>query len=320
MCSVRHRPMPSAPRSRAFVDWSGVSALARTRNRRRSSAIVINRSNERHSGSCRAASSPCRAFSSSDSWSGQFAHEDVAAEPVDRDDVALAHGGAVRGELPVGHPELDRVGAAHRRDALAARHHGRVRVRPAGARQDALGRDHAVVVVRRGLATDQDDPLPRLASRLRLVGGEHHRAGGRARRCVEAGRDRLGAGRIDPPLEQLLQSVGVDAQQRLAFVDQVLVEHLVGHDPFAERGALAHPRLQDPQPALLDRELDVAHVAVVALERGHHLAQARVGRRRRPSPGRRAAACCGCPPRRPRPARCPGSRRRAPSRRCWGRA
>ena len=34
MCSVRHRPIPSAPRSRAFVDWSGVSAFARTRSRR----------------------------------------------------------------------------------------------------------------------------------------------------------------------------------------------------------------------------------------------------------------------------------------------
>jgi hypothetical protein len=30
MCSVRHRPMPSAPNSRAFARVAGVSAFART--------------------------------------------------------------------------------------------------------------------------------------------------------------------------------------------------------------------------------------------------------------------------------------------------
>ena len=38
MCSVRQRPMPSAPNSRAFAASSGVSAFARTRSRRSSSA------------------------------------------------------------------------------------------------------------------------------------------------------------------------------------------------------------------------------------------------------------------------------------------
>ncbi len=38
MCSVRQRPIPSAPNSRAFAASSGVSAFARTRSRRKSSA------------------------------------------------------------------------------------------------------------------------------------------------------------------------------------------------------------------------------------------------------------------------------------------
>ena len=38
MCSVRHRPMPSAPSSRAFFASSGVSAFVRTPSRRMSSA------------------------------------------------------------------------------------------------------------------------------------------------------------------------------------------------------------------------------------------------------------------------------------------
>jgi hypothetical protein len=42
MCSVRHRPMPSAPYLRAVSASSGVSALARTLSWRASSAHSIN--------------------------------------------------------------------------------------------------------------------------------------------------------------------------------------------------------------------------------------------------------------------------------------
>ncbi len=41
MCSVRHRPMPSAPNFRAVSASSGVSALARTFSRRQASAQTI---------------------------------------------------------------------------------------------------------------------------------------------------------------------------------------------------------------------------------------------------------------------------------------
>ncbi len=44
MCSVRHSPIPSAPRSMALADWPGVSALARTLSRRTSSALAMKRS------------------------------------------------------------------------------------------------------------------------------------------------------------------------------------------------------------------------------------------------------------------------------------
>ena len=43
MCSVRQRPMPSAPKLRARAASSGVSALARTRSRRMSSAQAVRR-------------------------------------------------------------------------------------------------------------------------------------------------------------------------------------------------------------------------------------------------------------------------------------
>ena len=41
ICSVRHRPMPSAPKPRAVLASSGVSALARTRRRRTLAAQAI---------------------------------------------------------------------------------------------------------------------------------------------------------------------------------------------------------------------------------------------------------------------------------------
>ena len=58
----------------------------------------------------------------------------------------------------------------------------------------------------------------------------------------------------------------VTRQHGLVHLDQALVDHV---DRDAERrlgGALADARLQHPQLAALDGELDVAHVAVVALE------------------------------------------------------
>ena len=66
--------------------------------------------------------------------------------------------------------------------------------------------------------------------------------------------------------------------ERLVEVDQALVDQL-GRDPERRAGrALAHPRLQHPQLAALDGELDVAQVAVVVLQRRHHRHQVVVRR------------------------------------------
>ena len=207
----------------------------------------------------------------------QLAHVDTAGEPVDRDDVPLLHGRAVRGERPRREVDLDRVRAAHGRDPLSARDDRRVGVRSAGAREDALRRDHAVVVVRRRLPADEDHALATVRPLLRVVGREHHLAARRSGRGVEAARDRLRLRlRGDHPLEQLLQPVRVHPQQRLVVRDQLLGDHVRGHHPFRERRPLADARLEDPELALLDRELDVAHVVVVTLERRHHVHQAAV--------------------------------------------
>ena len=78
---------------------------------------------------------------------------------------------------------------------------------------------------------------------------------------------------------QLGQLIAGHPAQGLVHVDQALVDELARHHERRGRGPLAHAGLQHPQPPALDRELDVAHVAVALLQRRHDLHQA-VERRR----------------------------------------
>jgi transposase len=65
--------------------------------------------------------------------------------------------------------------------------------------------------------------------------------------------------------EHQLRELGPgDAQQRLVHRDEALVDQLHGDAEGRLGGALADAGLQHPQLAALDRELDVAQVAVVA--------------------------------------------------------
>ena len=75
MCSVRHRPIPSAPNSRALAASAGVSALVRTLSVRDLSAHAMS-----------VAKSP----RSSGSTGGTLADHHVAGGAVDRDELALA--------------------------------------------------------------------------------------------------------------------------------------------------------------------------------------------------------------------------------------
>ena len=71
----------------------------------------------------------------------------------------------------------------------------------------------------------------------------------------------------------------------------------------ARVGPLGDAALQEVQPSLLERELDVHHVAVVPLERVADVGELLVERRRCRARAARSATACGCRRRRPRPAR-----------------
>ena len=148
----------------------------------------------------------------------------------------------------------------------------------AAAGQDALGGDHAVQVVRVGLAADQDHLL--------ALGGQFHRAGrvedGLADRGARRRADALGdlgdlAAGVEPGEHQPGQLLAGDPADRLVLVDQALVHQLHGDAEGGRGGALAHPGLQHPQLAALDGELDVAQVLVVVLQRLHDLHELVVG-------------------------------------------
>ena len=166
MCSVRQRPMPWAPNSRARRASSGVSAFARTPRRRASSAHAVTAAKSSvicggTSGTAPLITRPrlpsIEISSPSDTVVPLMANRRSAASICKRLDAAHAR---------LAHPAGDDRGV--RRHAAVGREH-------------ALRLDHAVDVVRRRLPPDEDHGLARPPARLGRVGVEHRPADGGTR-------------------------------------------------------------------------------------------------------------------------------------------
>lgn len=67
-------------------------------------------------------------------------------------------------------------------------------------------------------------------------------------------------------MQQLVEGRRLDAQDRRVLRDALLADHLDGDAHRGLRGALSGARLQDVERPVLDGELDVLHVRVVAFE------------------------------------------------------
>ena len=172
------------------------------------------------------------------------------------------------------------LGAADAGLAHAARDNSSMRGLAATRRQHTHRRDDPGQVVRCRLVADQDDVLAGLGSAH--CGGrvEHCCSDGRAGRGVDPGRhpDRVRDG-LELREHQLRQILPGDAAQRLVEVDDALVHELARDPERGRRGSFANARLQHPQLAALDGELDVAQVAVVLFENVGVVQQLLVGRR-----------------------------------------
>ena len=115
-----------------------------------------------------------------------LAGEHLAGAAVDRDPLALGELTPVHREVPGPLVHLQLLRADHARLPHAARHDRGVRRHAAAGGEDGLGHHHAVEVLGRGLAPDQDHRLARAAELLGAVGVEHDRAAGGARRGRQA--------------------------------------------------------------------------------------------------------------------------------------
>ena len=122
---------------------------------------------------------------------------------------------------------------------------------------------------------------------------------------------RISADRVERRVQQRVQRPGVDRQHRRLAIEQPLRDGVHGEADRRLRRPLGVARLQHVQAALLDGELGVLHVAVVALERAQDLQQLARGPRASRRAARRGPWGCVLRRRRPRPGRWAGSRRTA---------
>ena len=207
-------------------DWSGVSALARTRRRRLASAWRISASNASQIGSPRGPRRRRRGPSRASTPRARARRR--TPSPVNPSIVMWSPSATfvpcavnVRAAMSILMPSAPHTaGMPSPRATTAA-----WELVPPARGQDALGRDHAVVVVRRGLAADQDHPLARAARSSASSAVNTTRpvaAPGEAFRPCAIGVALRGL-LADDPLEQLLEAVRVHPQEGLVGVDEALV-------------------------------------------------------------------------------------------------
>ena len=67
-------------------------------------------------------------------------------------------------------------------------------------------------------------------------------------------------------MEQLIKLGGLDAANRSLLVDQPFGHHLDRHAYSRGTGPFAGPGLEHPQLALLNRELNILHITIVAFQ------------------------------------------------------
>ncbi|MCY1233682.1 hypothetical protein D9M72_462340 [compost metagenome] len=135
-------------------------------------------------------------------------------------------------------------------------------------RQDAFGGVHAVNVFRAGFDAHENDLAAFLVGLNRLLGGEDDFAGRSTWRGRQAGADDVAPRmRIDRRMQQLVERGRIDAGDGLLLGNQALLRHIDGDLQRCLGGALARARLQHPERAALDGELQILHVAVVTLQR-----------------------------------------------------
>ena len=213
---------------------------------------------------------------------GRVPQQHLAGRAVEGQEGAFAQGPSLDAQQALLLVDRERRAARHAALPHASGHDRGVGGHPSRGRENAARGVHARDVVRRSLRPDQDHPL-RGAPAHRLLRGEDDRARGRARRGGGSAREDLvlrSLHRVQHGVQHLIQVLRIHALDRLALGEEPFVHHL-DRDP--ERGlprAGRPPRLEHEEAPLLDRELEVLHVAVMPLQPRRDLAQRGVGLRK----------------------------------------
>ncbi len=126
---------------------------------------------------------------------------------------------------------------------------------------------HAMNIFGAGLDPHQNDGLAFPGELFRLVTVENDLAGGRARTCRQAaGNDITGRFRVQCRMQELIKRGRINPLDGLLFGDQTFLHHVDSDFKGGLRRPFAGPGLQHPQLALLHREFDVLHVAVMRFQ------------------------------------------------------
>ena len=144
--------------------------------------------------------------------------------------------------------------------------------------QDTLCGNHARKVIRVGLTANQNDLAAFRSSGNGVLVIENNLANGSARRSSHSLRQQgLLSLRVELREHQLGKLLTRHASKSLIHIDQALVNQLGGDTERGGSRTLTNTRLQHPQLAVLNRELNIAQILVVLLELIHDCNQLVVG-------------------------------------------
>ena len=206
--------------------------------------------------------------------SRDFAGVDRAGRTVQRNRVPLPQDHVADAERSRGVVDGHFGGPADAHLAQLTGHQGGVRGHATARRQDPFGSQHSLQVVGTGLGAAQDHALAPLGRRIGALGRKGDATRGGTGTCRQATCDLVGAGKrigVEHRRKQRVDRVGRDLHECAVALEQPLVVHLHGDPHRRQAGALAIAGLQHVELLVLDRELEVLHVAEVAFELRPHI-------------------------------------------------
>ena len=217
--------------------------------------------------------------------------ENFPRRAVDAEPFAFLDRVAADGKRAVGVVDVDARRAADADFSHLARDERRVGGNAAARRQNAFRGDHAAQVFRRRFQADEQNFFAVFRGGFGAIRVEVNFSGSRARPRGQPVRDRaqsLERGAVEDRREHLVELIGGNAAHGGLPVDQLFAHHFAGDADGGDAGALAVARLQHEDFRVLDRELEVLHVAEMVFQnaadgkqlfvRGrHHLGEVRHG-------------------------------------------